>query len=129
MKRMKWMLALLLVAALLQTAIAAAATEEDSATPLIDKEANAILMKMADFLSQAKDFSVSIETGYDVVQETGQKIEFGAVCKLIMQRPDHTKEEIIQRDGSKAEFIFDGKEIYVFNARDNVYGTIQVDLR
>jgi len=104
MRRMKWLLVILLVVALLPTALAAAATEEDSATPLIDKEANAILMKMADFLSQAKDFSVSIESGYDVVQDTGQKIEFGAVRKLIMQRPDHTKQEIIQRDGSKLTF-------------------------
>lgn len=125
MRKMKWLLALLLVVALLQTAFATAATGEEPATPLVDQEAKDILMNMADFLSQAKSFSVSIETGYDVVQDTGQKIEFGAFRKVLIQRPDHARVEIMQRDGAKAEFIFDGKEIYVFNERDNVFGTVE----
>jgi len=125
MRRMKWMLSVLLIVGLLQTALAAAATEKDATNPLIDEEAMAILMKMADFLSQAKSFSVTIETGYDVVQETGQEIEFGAVRKMIVQRPDRARIEITHRDGSQAEFIFDGKQIYIFNARDNVYGTVE----
>jgi hypothetical protein len=125
MKRMKWMLALLLVLALLQTLSAAAATQNDSDNPLIDQEAMAILMKMADFLAHAKSFSVSIETGYEVLQESGQMIEFGAVRKMIIERPDHARVDILHRDGTKAEFIYNGKQIYVFNARDNVFGTVE----
>ncbi len=37
----------------------------------------ALLMRMADFLSKTPRFSVGIRNGYDVVQESGQKIEFG----------------------------------------------------
>lgn len=125
MRKVKWMLAVLFVIALPQTKPAAGATEHGRANPLIDKDAMAILMKMADFLSQTKNFSVTIETGYDVVQETGQKIEFGAVRNVIIQRPDRIRVDIRQRDGTRAEFIFDGKQIYFFNEGAQVYGMVE----
>lgn len=102
-----------------------AATDEDSNQSPVDTEAMSTLMKMADFLAQAKRYSVTIESGYEVVQDTGQKIEFGSVRKLVMDRPNRIREDIEQRDGSKAEFMFNGKEVYISNTRDKVYGEIE----
>jgi hypothetical protein len=125
MKKAKWVSVFALFVVFLWIGGGFAAAEEESASSPIDQEAMAILMKMADFLSQAKTFEVTLDTGYDVVQENGQKVEFGAVRKMVVDRPNRQRVDIEQRDGSKAEFIFNGKAIYIYNALDNVYGTIE----
>lgn len=125
MKKLKWVLVVLLLMGFCQVCGSFAATEEDSAPSPIDPEAMIMLMKMADFLSQARTFSVNIDTGYDVMQEDGQKLEFGAVRKMVVDRPGHQRVDVEQRDGTKAEFIFNGEEIYIYNARDNVFGKVE----
>jgi hypothetical protein len=125
MKKTKWVPVFALFIVLVWIGGGFTATEEESPSSPIDQKAMAILMKMADFLSQAKTFEVTLDTGYDVVQQNGQKVEFGAVRKMVVDRPNRQRVDIEQRDGSKAEFIFNGKEIYIYNALDNVYGTIE----
>jgi hypothetical protein len=88
-----------------------------------DEQAMSILKRMADFLSQTQRFSVMVDIGFDVVQDSGQKIEFGETRKVVIRRPDHARIDITKRDGSTSGFIFDGKEIAVFNTRENVYAT------
>ena len=84
-------------------------------------DAEAILMGMAKFLSQAQRFTVSIRGGYDVVQASGQKIEFGYLRKVTLSRPDRLRIEVEQSDGDKNLVLFDGKEITVFSTPRNVY--------
>ncbi|MDY0039130.1 MAG: DUF2092 domain-containing protein [Desulforhabdus sp.] len=125
MKKMKLLFCIVGILGLLCAGTVFAATNEvENASP-IDPEAMAIFLKMADFLAKAKSFSVTIESGYDAVQDDGQKIEFGSVRKVLIDRPNRMREAVEQRDGTKAEFIFNGKEIYVFNAKNNVYGTVE----
>ena len=88
-----------------------------------DEQAMSILKHMADFLSQAQRFSVMADNGFDVVQDSGQKIEFGETRKIVVRRPNHARIDITKRDGATSGFIFDGKEIAVFNTRENVYAT------
>ncbi|MRR58807.1 MAG: DUF2092 domain-containing protein [Deltaproteobacteria bacterium] len=88
-----------------------------------EEQAMAVMKRMADYLSQAKRFSVTLDTGFDAVQEFGQKIEFGETRKIVLSRPDHLRIDATKRDGSKSEFIFDGKEIALYFARENVYAT------
>ena len=38
-----------------------------------EEQARAIMMRMADYLSKAQRFSVTADTGFDAVQEFGQK--------------------------------------------------------
>jgi len=83
--------------------------------------AEAILMRMATFLSQAQRFSVNLVSGYDVVQGSGQKIEFGETRKITVSRPNHLRVEVEQSDGAKHLVLYDGKDITVFNASQNVY--------
>ena len=52
-------------------------------------DAKALLLRMADHLAKAQRFSVTMETGYDAVQSSGQKIEFGETRKILLSRPDN----------------------------------------
>jgi len=87
------------------------------------EQAKSVMKRMADYLSQAKRFSVSVDTGFDAVQEFGQKIEFGETRKIVLSRPDRLRIDATKRDGSQSQLIFDGKEIALFFARENVYAT------
>src|SRR6266511_1360416 len=83
----------------------------------------AILKWMADFLSQTQRFSVTVDIGFDVVQDSGQKIEFGESRQIVVRRPDRARIDITKRDGATSGFIFDGQEIALFNTREHVYAT------
>jgi len=83
----------------------------------------AVLKRATTLLAQAKSFSVTIEAGFDAVQESGQKIEFGETRKVVLRRPDRLRIDTTKRDGSKGGLVFDGKEITVFHAKENVYAT------
>jgi hypothetical protein len=85
--------------------------------------ARTILMRMAAFLAGAQRFSVSLRGGYDTVQASGQKIEFGERRTLLLSRPDRLRVESERSDGTKALTVFSGKEIFVFDAARNVYAT------
>jgi hypothetical protein len=88
-----------------------------------EEQARAVMMRMADYLSKAQRFSVTVDTGFDAVQEFGQKIEFGEIRKMVLSRPDRLRVDATKRDGSKSQFIFDGKKIALYFAKENVYAT------
>jgi hypothetical protein len=88
---------------------------------LSEQEAMAILKRMAEFLAQTPQFSVKLRVGYDVVQTSGQKIEFGERRKLTLRRPDRLRIEHEQSDGDQGFVVFDGKDITVFGAAQNIY--------
>jgi hypothetical protein len=100
-----------------KNAPAAAAVTETQA------QANTILMRMADFLGGAQRFSVSVRAGYDAVQKSGQKIEFGEVRKITLSRPDRLRMEGERSDGAKTLTVFNGKEIVLIDETSNVYAT------
>ena len=93
---------------------AAAATEQDP-------EARAILMAMANFLAKTPAYSVTMRSGYDAIQADGQRIEFGEQRRILLQRPDRVRVEVMRSDGDRGMVLFDGKGITVFKADDNVY--------
>jgi hypothetical protein len=79
---------------------------------------------MSQYLAQAERFSVTIRDGYDAVQQSGQKVEFGEVRKVTVSRPDRLRIEVERSDGEKGLVIFDGKDLTVFTADKNVYATV-----
>jgi len=88
-------------------------------------EARAILLKMANFLAEAPGFSVSVRSGYDAIQEDGQRIEFGERRKILLQRPDRLCVEMERSDGEQGLVLFDGRVITAFKADDNVYARVE----
>ena len=112
---------LLLVLSLAGT-LAGAQTPSKAASAR-DEQAMSILQRMADFLSQAQRFNVTVEIGFDVVQASGEKLEFGETRQFVIRRPDRMRVDITKRDGATSGFRFDGQEIAVFNTREQVYAT------
>jgi hypothetical protein len=102
---------------------AAVAKAAASAAPT-EAEAKAMLMRMAQFLSKAQRFSVTVRGSYDAVQESGQKIEFGENRTVTLSRPDNRlRVEGEHSDGTKVLTVFNGKEITLIDSRANVYAT------
>ena len=85
------------------------------------REAYTLLQGMARHLAGLKSFTVSFRSGYDVVQASGQKIEFGESRNLMMARPDRLRVEEVASDGRRDFALFDGKTVTVMNADSNVY--------
>src|SRR5215831_20195937 len=96
------------------------AQQTSAANPDIEKQAMAVVKRMTEFLTQAQRFSVTVDTGFDVVQDSGQKIEFGETRQMVLRRPDRLRIEATKRNGSKSGMFFDGKDIAVFNTKENV---------
>ncbi|WP_321786944.1 DUF2092 domain-containing protein [Paraburkholderia sp. J94] len=87
------------------------------------EEARAILMKMAEFLGSANAFSVNLRSGYDAVQPSGQKIEFGELRTITVSRPDRLRVESERSDGTSTLAVFNGKDITVVDSVNKVYAT------
>ena len=79
------------------------------------------LVGMAQKIAEAKEFSVSIHMAYDVVQESGQKIEFSEIRHTLISRPNHMRVDAHQSDGNVSRLFFDGKTLTLVNATENVY--------
>lgn len=91
----------------------------------VDSEAMAILNRMAEHLAQAERFSVTIQANYDVLQESGQKIEFGEHRTVMLSRPDRLRVESELSDGDQRLVVSDGKDISVLDARENIYAQVE----
>jgi hypothetical protein len=98
----------------------------DGGAPMpMDSEALGALNRMAGTLAQAQGFSVTIRAGFDVVQDTGQKITFGERRRVTLSRPDRLRVEVEESNGKRTLVIYDGRAITVFNPGENVYGQIE----
>jgi hypothetical protein len=117
----------------LQAGVSASATAADDAKAAPDEakaapseesvRARQLLDAMAQYLSNANGFKVELLTGYEVVQESGQKIEFGERRTVSVSRPDKLKVEGLRSDGHKGLALFDGKQITLYDAAAKVYAT------
>ena len=87
-------------------------------------EAMAIMDRMASFLAKAENFSVKIRTGYDAVQGSGERIEFGERRSVVVARPDRFRVEVERSDGERILLLFDGKEITAFLGEQDVYAQV-----
>jgi len=86
----------------------------------LDPAALAIATRAGDFLREAKHFRFSAGTGYEVVQEDGEKLEFGSARHYTVQRPDHVRVETVPRAGDRRLVVFDGKSLTQVDVAENV---------
>ena len=86
-------------------------------------QARAILTKMAEFLGGTPSFRVGVRSGYDAVQPSGQKIEFGEYRTVTLSRPDRMRVESERSDGAKTIVVLTGKEIVLVDLASKVYAT------
>jgi hypothetical protein len=104
-----------LVALLLLCGVDSARAQDAEPDPM------ALLKKFAEALSSAERFRYIAQTGFDVVQDNGQKIEFGATREVSVRRPDRSHAFIVRRDGNKTEFFYDGEQATLLERDENVY--------
>ncbi|HEX6572556.1 MAG TPA: DUF2092 domain-containing protein [Steroidobacteraceae bacterium] len=79
------------------------------------------LSAMTKFLASLPAYQVTCRGSYDVLQDSGQKLEFLEVRELALQRPDRLRVRHRSSDGNEDLLVFDGKHITLFNDRANVY--------
>ena len=101
------------------------AQESGTTAGQTEEKATAALTRMAEFLAKTQRFSVTADIGYDVEQSWGQKLEFGATRNITVRRPDRLAVDIVDRDGTKRGFRFDGKQIAFFGLNEKVYATAE----
>jgi hypothetical protein len=87
----------------------------------IDPKAVALLSRFADALAAQPHFSFAVDFAYDVVQEDGQQLEFGASRIYTVRRPDHLRIDENRRAGGRREMFFDGNNLTVYVPGDKAY--------
>ena len=88
-----------------------------------EKTAAARIEAMANLLAKAQRLGVAVDCTYDVVQDSGQKIEFGERRELTLRRPDGVRVDVTRRDGSRRGLLFDGTQLTAFDLDEKVYAT------
>ena len=90
-----------------------------------ENRAGARLEAMANSLAKTQRLSVTIDCTYDVLQESGEKIEFGERRVVVLRRPDRARIDVTRRDGSRRGGLrFDGTQLAVFDLDQKVYATV-----
>lgn len=101
----------------------AAAKPATDATPAdeIDPDAVALLSRFGKVLEAQPRFSFTVDYSYEVVQEDGQKLEFGASRVYTVRRPDHLRIDEDRRAGGRRETFYDGDNLTVYVPGDRAY--------
>lgn len=102
----------------------AAVSSETMPVAETERDAKKILMSMAGFLAKNPRFSVNLSSSYEVLQESGQKIEFSESRKITVSRPNGLRVEVEHSDGEKHLVLYDGKEITTFSPTQDVYAQV-----
>lgn len=83
-----------------------------------------LLNAMAVKLAQAKQFSVTINMTYDVLQESGQQIQFSEVREVHLKRPNLLRVDVKESDGEEHGLVYNGNSIIKFNVTEKVFSVI-----
>jgi len=102
-------------------AATATSTGTSPATTESQREAAAILKSMAEYMAGLQSFTCTFRAGYDVVQSSGQKIEFGETRRITMARPNRLRVEEVASDGVRDLALFDGRNMTAMNAVAKVF--------
>src|SRR5260221_10667826 len=95
--------------------------KQSSAQSPSELQAISVLKNISEYLAHAGRFSVAIRDSYDMVQQSGQKMEFGELRIFTVRRPDRLRIEVERSDGQKDLVIFDGKDMTIYTANHNNY--------
>jgi hypothetical protein len=87
-------------------------------------DAQSRLDGMATKLAGAEAFSVTIDMTYDVLQASGQQIQFGERREVRVRRPNHLRIDSHQSDGDIVRLIYDGQLLTLFHQNQNVYSQV-----
>ena len=98
---------------------------EDRSTD-VDEEALKILRKATDYLTSLERFRLKAATVMDVVQESGQKLQFGSTVEVTVKRPNLLSLSRILDDGYVRRVWYDGATATMYDEKEKAYGKIPV---
>lgn len=93
----------------------------EAQAPGVSPDPRALLLKMAEFLGQTQRFSVTVRSSYDIVQASGQKVEWNEVRTVTLNRPDRLRMETEKSNGVRTLVVFDGKQISAYDESGRAY--------
>ncbi len=93
----------------------------DPAASQVPEDPRDYFDRMAQFVSSAQQFQTTVRMGFDVLQDWGQKIEFGERHRITIARPDRLRADIQKSHGEKGMVLFDGQKVTAYNASLNVF--------
>jgi hypothetical protein len=87
-------------------------------------EAIAALEKIGGFLRTLKAFTVRADTDIDeVLDDTGQKLQFGSVVEFHVRLPDRLRADITS-DRKQRQFFYDGNTLTLYAQRVKYYASV-----
>ena len=98
----------------------------ERASPAADANADrarAVLESATRTLERAHSLRARFEMRFDIVQGSGQHLEFGATRTLAMRRPDRLRVDARRRDGTATQFYFDGQTGTLYHPSHRVYSS------
>lgn len=87
----------------------------------IDADALALLKKFGGFLAAQPRFGFELDLSYEVLQEDGQRLEFGSFRRYTVRRPDHLRIDEVRRSDGAREMYLNGKQLTVWIPADKAY--------
>ena len=90
-----------------------------------DLRPEGILSRASEFLAELPGFQVSIRCNYDAIQPDGQRIEFGELRNIMIQRPNRMSAEVLRSDGDLDLLLYDGQALTAYKTADNVYARVE----
>lgn len=92
------------------------AMSADPMAPEVDK----VLRSMSTFMESLSGFSVEVDVDNEIIDLTGQKLQFSSSGEIVFKRPDKLH---VKRQGAIAdvELLYDGKVLTLYGRNLNVY--------
>jgi hypothetical protein len=88
----------------------------------VEPKASQTLKRMSDFLGSQQAFSLSTEHMTQVVDQSGQKLDFVADSTLVVQRPNKLRSDRVG-EGMDLSLYYDGSALTLYGRRMNTYAT------
>ena len=92
----------------------------------VEPEARAALEAAFDRLEAAQSISFDVRRVHDVVQVSGQKLQFGTSHEVLIRRPDRARITLLRDDGQERRLFYDGAELFVLDVGENAYAQFAV---
>lgn len=88
----------------------------------VDPQAEKLVRRMSEYLASRQQFTLKAESILEAVLTSGQKLQYDSPATLSVSRPNKLR---AHRKGDLAnqEFFYDGKNLTLYNPRENLYAT------
>ncbi|HEU4428764.1 MAG TPA: DUF2092 domain-containing protein [Myxococcota bacterium] len=101
------------------------AAQQPAAAEVVDEEALAVLRHMTELLRGQQSFSFTADMSHEALQETGERLEFGATRRYLVKRPNRVRVETTPRDAGPRLFQFDGKLLTLLDVEQKAYAQVE----